>query len=188
MSRAFRIQVEQRLNRVNKASDHVSTQLEILEILPCDETAEVLAQELKARGFEQKGDKMVRREKGVVIEVDPKTAEVVVRAEGEEEVDLEAARSVVADANRALQADTRKKVQEDLQKSLEAQADGMKKKLQQEVSERLEGRLADLQNELNQVVNKVTAESLKRRAAQIGNVKEVSEDEKSGSLKIVVEV
>lgn len=188
MSRAFRIQVEQRLDRVIKASDHVSTHLEILEILPCDQTAELLAEELKARGFEPKGDKLVRREKGVIIEIDPKTAEVLVRAEGQEALELEVARTVIADADRALKADTRKAVQDELQKSLEAQADAMKAKLQQEISNKLEGRLLDLQEELNQVVNKVTAESLKRRAAQIGNIKEISEDAQSGSLKIVVEV
>ena len=50
------------------------------------------------------------------------------------------------------------------------------------------GRLGDLRRELDQDVNRVTAEALKRRAAQIGQIKEMTEDPQSGSLTIVVEV
>ena len=45
-----------------------------------------------------------------------------------------------------------------------------------------------MRKELDQVVNRVTAEALKKKAAQMGRIKEVSEDKASGSLKIVVEV
>jgi FtsH ternary system domain X5 len=190
MSRAYRITVDQRLDRVIKASDHVCTELEILDILPADQTAQLLSAELEARGFKRQGSKLVRSDKGIVIEIDPATAEVLVRAEGEESLSLEQKKDAFADADggRKVADATRKHAEEQLRKSLETQADAEAKKLQQQVSDELEGRLLDLREELNQVVNKVTAESLKRRAAQIGNIKEISEDAKSGSLKIVVEV
>jgi hypothetical protein len=41
---------------------------------------------------------------------------------------------------------------------------------------------------LDQVVNRVTAEALKRKAAQMGRIKEMTEDPQAGSLTIVVEV
>jgi hypothetical protein len=41
---------------------------------------------------------------------------------------------------------------------------------------------------LNQAVNRVTAEALKRKAAQIGAIKEITEDAQTGSLTIKVEV
>jgi hypothetical protein len=56
------------------------------------------------------------------------------------------------------------------------------------VTDRLEGQLRDLRQELDQVVNRVTAESLKRKAAQLGQIKEMTEDPQAGSLTIVVEV
>jgi hypothetical protein len=38
------------------------------------------------------------------------------------------------------------------------------------------------------VVNRVTAEALKRKAASLGQIKEMTEDPQAGSLTIVVEV
>ena len=47
MSRAYRVRVSESLHKVVKAEDHVKTQLEILEILDCEETAELLKAALK---------------------------------------------------------------------------------------------------------------------------------------------
>jgi len=52
----------------------------------------------------------------------------------------------------------------------------------------LEKKLCDLQPELSDVVNKVTRQAIKEKAQQLGTVKEVSEDEESGSLTIKIEV
>ena len=41
MSRSYRIAIRESLRRVIRAHDNVSTQLEILEVLPCDEMAEL---------------------------------------------------------------------------------------------------------------------------------------------------
>jgi hypothetical protein len=115
---------------------------------------------------------------------------VTVQAQAEEHVDLEASKSVVADSDAGpkLSEQARKAAQEELRQSLKRDADKKAASLQQEVTERLEGRLADLRKELDQAVNRVTAEALKRRAAQIGQIKEMTEDQESGSLTIVVEV
>ena len=50
------------------------------------------------------------------------------------------------------------------------------------------GEVHRLQKELDQAVNRVTAEALKRKAAQMGQIKEMTEDPQAGSLTIVVEV
>ena len=60
--------------------------------------------------------------------------------------------------------------------------------MQAEVTDKLEARLGDLRRELDQAVNRVTAEALKRRAAQLGTIKQLTEDPQSGSMTIVVEV
>jgi chromosomal replication initiation ATPase DnaA len=75
-----------------------------------------------------------------------------------------------------------------LQDDLAKQAEHEQTKVQAEATKRLEGHLADLRKELNGAVNRVTAEALKRKAAQIGQIKEVTEDPQSGSLTIKVEV
>ena len=54
MSRAYRVRVRESTHQVIRAEDHVSTTLEMLEILPCEEMAELLRAELIGRGFRPK--------------------------------------------------------------------------------------------------------------------------------------
>jgi FtsH ternary system domain X5 len=56
------------------------------------------------------------------------------------------------------------------------------------VTDRLERELGDLRRELDEIVNRVTAEALKRKAASMGSIKQLTEDPEVGSLTIVVEV
>ena len=190
MSRAYRIQVQESVRRVLRARDHVSTTLELLEILPQEQMAGLLAEELERRGFARQGQLLVRSDKGVQIRVDPATSTVTVQAQAEEHAELEASKSVVADADwgRALTEEARKAAKQELRQGLENEAAKKSAALQQQVTQQLEGQLADLRKELDQAVNRVTAEALKRRAAQIGQIKEMTEDQQSGSLTIVVEV
>src|SRR6476620_9354464 len=92
MSRAYRITVKESLKRDLTASDEVCSDLEILEILPADQMAELLRGELQGRGFADEDGKMVRREDGVTVSVDPRTGEVTVKAEAADSVDLQAQR------------------------------------------------------------------------------------------------
>jgi hypothetical protein len=190
MSRAYRIRVRESLRRVLRASDHVSTELELLEILPPEQMAELLTQELGRRGFVKQGQNLVRREKGIQVRIEPATGAVTVQADSEEHVDLKAEKNVIGDAERGrnLAAATRKAAENALRQGLEREATKKADELQKKVSARLEGSLNDLRKELDQAVNRVTAEALKRRAAQIGQIKELTEDPQSGALTIVVEV
>src|SRR5438132_12899467 len=86
MSRAYRIQVSERVCRVTRASDHVSTRLEILQILPPEDMAALLRKELEEHGFTPEGDRLVRDEGEAKIVVEPATGTVTVRAEADQEV------------------------------------------------------------------------------------------------------
>src|SRR5690606_18780504 len=86
MSRAYRIKVRESLSRVIRASDHVSTQLELLEILPQEAMAELLERELVSLGFERQGEVLVREQNGVIVEIDPKTGTVTARIEADQDV------------------------------------------------------------------------------------------------------
>jgi hypothetical protein len=188
MSRAFRISVRECLNRVIREEDHVSTQLELLEVLPPAVMAELLAAELEKIGFERDGDLLVRERDGVKVTVDVTTGTVTVHTAGEAEVSLETERTGHAadlhgkDAERA-----RKELSKEAKADLERKAAAQREKLQSQLTDRLEGQLADIKKELNQVVNRVTAEALKQKAAQLGQIKELSE-EPNGNLTIVLEV
>jgi hypothetical protein len=189
MSRSYRIKVSQSLDRTLRATDSVSTHLEILEVLPPDQMAGLLAGELEATGYQRDGNVLVRKQDGVVITVDPTTGEVTVRAEACEDVHLEGekegrAYDDVGPGGKAARA----QLQSELQGELDRQAKESEASLQVQVTDRLEGKLIDLSRELDGAVNRATAEALKIKAAQLGRIQEVSEDKETGSLTIVVEV
>ena len=189
MSRAYRIRVSESLSRTLRAEDSVCTQLELLEVLPAEQMAELLRQELERRGFRNEDGHLVRQDDGVTTAIDPQTGSVTVSAGSERELELHGQREGLSyDDFGPGEKSLRRNLQQQLQQELEKQAEHEQDKLQQQATGRLEGHLADLQKELNQAVNRVTAEALKRKAAQLGQIKELTEDPQSGSLTIKVEV
>lgn len=188
MSRAYKIKVKESLLRVIRATDHVSSTLELLEILPGEQMADLLAKELEGRGFHRQGDLAVRDEgDGVTVEVDLKSGTVSVRAEDSEEVRLASERDGWT-YERQQREQAAERLRGEVRKELEKQATSREGELQKQVTDRLEGRLIDLKAELDQAVNRVTAEALKRKAASMGRIKEIADDPQTGSLTIVVEV
>ncbi len=189
MSRAYRISVKENLTRDLTASDEVCSDLEILEILPREQMAELLRGELQGRGFEDEDGKLVRHDDAITVTVDPNTGEISVKAEAVDSVTLEAQRDDWGYDDVGPGEDTiRRRVQEQLKQDLERRAGQQQSRLQTEATEKLEGHLDEVRKELSQAVNRVTAEALKRKAASIGQIKEMTEDPESGSLTIKVEV
>lgn len=189
MSRAYRIQVRESLKQVLKAHDKVSTQVEILEILPGEQMAQLLAEELERRGFRRQGKILARSQGGVTVNVDPESGTVTVKAEAAQQVKVEGQKEGrVYDDMGPSGSRARAALKEELRKELARQVDGREAELQAEVTGRLEASLGDLRKELDQAVNRVTAEALKQKASQLGQIKQVTEDPQAGSLTIVLEV
>jgi len=191
MSRAYRIRVKESLQRDLSASDEVCSDLEILEILPPEQMSELLRAELKNHGFEDAADgKVVRKQdNGITVTVDTKSGEVSVKSESHQSVDLEVEREDWAyDESGPGGRSARKNLKEQAQRDLERKAEQQSAKLQNEATERLEGEMADLRGELGQAINAVTREALKKKAATLGQIKEMTEDPQAGSLTIKVEV
>ncbi len=189
MSRAYRIRVSDSVHRVLRAGDRVSTQLEILEVLPPEQVRALLAKELEGRGYKRDGDLLSRTTGGVTITVDVATSTVTVAAQACEEVELKGEREGRAyDDDGRSAKEAREKLHRQLQSDLDKQAADKEAALQTDVSDRLEGKLCDLRQELDEVSNRVTAEALKIKAAQLGRIKEMTEDAQAGSLTIVLEV
>jgi hypothetical protein len=189
MSRAYRIEVSESVRRVIRASDHVSTRLEILEILPPEDMAALLKKELEQHGFTPEGDRMVREEGEAKIVVEPSTGTVTVQSETDQQVSLKRTESGFSYTQEA--AETKKAkdaLRQQVRKNLDKEVDARQARLQKELTDKLEAQLGDVRKELDQIANKVTAEALKVKAKQMGQVKEITEDPQSGSLTIVVEV
>lgn len=190
MSRAYRITVKESSSRQLKGSDEICTDLEILEILPPEQMRELLKAALKKRGYcENEDGKMTRQDGNITINVDPATGEVSVKSQVEEDVTLEARREAVGyDDAGPSQKEIQERVRQQLETDLEQKANEETERLQNEATQELEKKLCDIQPELSDSVNEMTREALKRKAAQMGNIREISEDEESGSLTIKIEV
>jgi FtsH ternary system domain X5 len=189
MSRAYRVSVKESIRRVVSAEDHVSSQLEMLDILPCDQMADLLAVELIKQGFERDGDTVARVDGETKISVDLKSGTVTVSLATSDDVEVSGTQTGSAYDDAGSSA---KQVKEQLAKQLIEQLEGnvsaQQKALQKQVTDQLEGQLADLRKELDQAANRATAQALKQKAAQIGQIKELTEDPETGSMTIIVEV
>lgn len=190
MSRAYRITVKESETRHLKAGDEICTELEILEILPPEDMATLLREELKKRGFkEQEDGTLARKDGNVTVRIDPCNGEVTVKADTAEQVDLEAKRDATGFNDVGPNENSlRDRIKEQLKQDLDKKFEQEQGRLQTRATEELEKHLQDIQPEISQVVNQVTRDALKQKAQQLGTVKEVAEDAESGSLTIKLEV
>jgi hypothetical protein len=194
MSRAYRIRqavrVQDSLKKDLSASDEICTELEILEILPPESMGELLEDALRKRGFAEEDGAMVRRDGDITVRIDPTSAELTIRVEGAESVELQGTKetNVWLDLGEEHKENVREGLRQAIRKELQQRADTKAEDLQREVSAELEAKLGDLSAKLDQVVNEVTREALKKKAASLGQIKEMAEDPEAGSLTITVEV
>ena len=189
MSRAYRIRVRESLRKLLKAHDRVQTELELLEILPREEMASLLEKELQGRGFKKEAKALVRRKAGVTVTIEPETGTITVQGERQENLAIEGEREGrgYEDQGRGRQG-LQKQLEKELKDDLKKEAGRREADLQRKLADQLETALGDLQKEVDQAVNRVTAEALKRKAAQLGTIKEMTEDPEAGALTIVLEV
>jgi len=186
MSRAIQIRVSESVVRTVHVEDGVQSPLEMLPILAPDRMGELLAAELEKQGFLREGDKATRSDPdGVVIEVDLKTATVTARigasSKLEESIDRRA--SVAIEREKTSEAALRDDVIRELDERLAARTEALRK----EVTGRLEKKLGDLRKELDDAVGKATVAALTERAASLGNIQSVVEDE-AGNVTIKVKL
>ena len=83
-----------------------------------------------------------------------------------------------------LAGDRERHLREAAKQSLEREGKAEEEALRRKVTEQLEGKLRDLKEELDGAVNRVTGTALKQRAAELGQVEEVHE-EQNGSITII---
>ena len=188
MSRAYRISVAESIRRHVKVEDGVQTQVELLPILCPERMADLLAAELAKIGFERDGGQARRvDEDGTEVTVDLEQGTVTVRLSAEADVELQRkASGAVYDPKQTEKAE--QQLRDRLRGELERQADAQQEELRQQVTEKLERKLRDLQAEIDKAVNRASAAALKEKAAQMGEIEEISEDQETGALTIKVRV
>jgi hypothetical protein len=187
MSRAYRIRLSQTLGRVVHVDDSLRAPLELLPVLPAERMLALLGRELERRGFEidaAAGTARRAAARGVTVEVDLRGGEVNIRID--QERDMTVSSTVAALPDRSAEDQGLAALAEALRGRLEERLDDARDQLRRDATARLEGQLGELRAELDGAINHATAEALKERARQLGEVEEVNEDPETGSLTIRV--
>src|SRR5262245_37421319 len=136
MSRAYRIRVRESLTRDLTAEDRITTHLELLEILPGEQMAELLRNELIKQGFEEKEGQLVRKDGDITVTVNPRDGTVTVSSELKEHVELEGQREDRAYDDVGPSAEgVKKRLEKDLKQDLENRAAQQQQQLQGQASE-----------------------------------------------------
>lgn len=192
MSRAYRISVSESVHKHIHVSDGIRTQLEVLSVLDPEAMSGLLAADLAQRGFQRTGQLMVREDPdGVQVSVGvsgDNAGQVTVRIAREQSIDIEVEHSrrvyideVDADSERAA-------LKQRVDREILNRERAAEEQLSAEATAVLERKLRDLRAELDAIANRVTAEALKVRAGQLGEIREIMEDPETGSLTIKVRV
>ncbi|MEQ8819972.1 MAG: hypothetical protein RLY93_06980 [Sumerlaeia bacterium] len=176
MSQMYRIALKSSVKRTITASDSITYPIQLTEILPEDEMKDVLKERLRAHGFEEQEDGTFRKpgEAGETITVDLEKmeAEASLSAERDMETEVEATGSggtrtfAQTEAQRVLAAK-----EQHAREMLGSKEKGLQEDLTGRLEESEEGRMRDF----NEILQETYAESLKRKARQMGEVMEVRE-------------
>jgi hypothetical protein len=152
--------------------------------------SEHLAEELVRRGFVRDGGVAHRAmEDGVVVEVELATGAVTVRIDSDVAIDLQGTREgSFREGSEAHLEKAREQLHVALIASLEDEAKRQTEEARREATLKLETKLKDLKQELDGVVNRVTAQALKEKAREMGEIQEIVENEETGELTIKVKL
>ena len=187
MSRCYRISINESLRRHIEVDDGVEIPLELLDILPPERMIELLGAELTARGYTAKDGRYSKVFPGnIEVTLDPAEGVVAVGTSTSAELELSESlsRTVVEEAEEAQTAELRAAATERLRR----RAEEAQQSLRSALTTQLEESLAEIRSEIDQAINRATAEALKEKARQLGDVQEIHEDPDTGALTIRVRV
>ena len=189
MSRAFRIQVSEGVQRIVHVEDGVQGTIDVLPILAPERMAELLATELEKRGYtrtDQDGELVLVKvgEGNVTVEVNVRTGTVTVSIAEEVQVNV----STTASGTAENIEDARKQAEDRAMRQLEAAVVPLQEAARREATARLEAELAEVRPELDAVVNAATAEALVEKARELGDIESIEGSAADGNLTIKVRV
>jgi len=195
MSQSYVIRVSASVSETVDAADKRTKSLQLTEIVPCDEQAEILRDELRDRGWEEvegsegqvweKTDGQVRQR----IDLESMTHE----AQVELQRTLERERTITVRGDKDFEdpEERRGKEEASLQRAIavtDEERDEVHQTMQREIAETLDESEEARTEEVNEVIAAVYAESLKRKARRMGSVTEMRESQEGGEFELVIKL
>lgn len=184
MSRAIVVRISESVVRTIHVEDGVVAPIELLPILAPERMAEHLATALADRGFSRTGTLCARTEAdGTEIVVDLAAATIGVKLGSETEIaeSIELSKATAPAYEQQIASGLR----DDAARALDEQVAAKAEQLRRAVTARLEAKLGDVQRDLDAAIGRATAAALAEKAAQLGHIEELHEDE-AGNVTIRV--
>lgn len=196
MSRAYRVSVSGEEDRIIHVEDGVQGKVDILPILPPERMAEILADELEARGYarvegEDGNVTLVKvNPDNVTIEVDAKTGTVTVSIAEDLKIHVEATVTGVADDDyhKDPNAEAKRQAEAGMKAALDAKTKPQQEAARKAATAKLEAELQNVRPELDSVVNGATAKALVEKAKSLGDVESIEGSAEEGNMTIKVRV
>ena len=177
MSQTYRISLKSSVSKVIKAEDSISYPLELTEIMPLEDMKEAFVKGLLERGFTQVSEKVYEMtlDNGEVLSVDTDsmtlTASLKAEKEVAAEVEVSGRGNSKSNANKDAQSRL-SRLEEVTEERIENQG---REDLGKELSEKLTETEAQRLKLINEILQDVYSQSLKKKAATLGNVMEIRE-------------
>lgn len=177
MSQTYRISLKSSVSRLVKAEDSVSYPLELTEIMPVEEMKDTFKKGLLEKGFIKVEEELYTMvlENGEVLSVDTELMILSASLKAEKEVaaEVEVSGRGNTESRASLDAQSRlSRLEEITEEKIENQG---REDLGKELSEKLTESEAARLKLINEILQDVYSQSLKKKAATLGNVMEIRE-------------
>jgi|GEM_PF-660639 len=194
MSQCYRVSLKSSICRTVEGEDSVSYPIELTEILPPEEMASVLREALERDDWErlEEGDDNKWRTTGpageeLVIDLDE--MEITATIHEESEVSAEVEVTGIGEGKGSAQQDAQHQLREQEQATGDAIEDAGRRDLREQIREKLEESEKDRARQVNRLLQEVYAESLKRKAGQLGEILDIQEGTgASGDYELTIRV
>ncbi|MEM7014851.1 MAG: hypothetical protein AAF585_25605 [Verrucomicrobiota bacterium] len=179
MSQCYQVQLKQSVSRRVDQDDSVSYPIELTEILPQDEMKDILRGVLESDGWMAEPENSDRFRKtgaaGETLELDLGSMEVTATISDEKEVSADVSATGIGERRSDAKRDANRQLQQQAAAKGDQIEEAARRVLRDELREKLAESEDDRMRQLNELLQKVYAESLKRKAGQLGDIMEVHE-------------
>ncbi|MEM7385571.1 MAG: hypothetical protein AAF514_11560 [Verrucomicrobiota bacterium] len=194
MSQCYHIELKTAVNRLVKGEDSVSYPIELSEILPKDEMVALLREQLKQAGWKSTNEEETVFETegpaGETLTISLDSMELTAALATEKEVEAEASATGRSEAGtEAARQQAQRLLKEEASVLGDQIEDAGTKELQHQIREQLAESEEARQRIMNELLQGVYAESLKRKAGQLGDIMEISESTgEDGNYELTIRV
>ena len=192
MSQVYHIALRESVVRVVRSCDSVSYPISLTQLLPEEDMKALLRATLEADGWEPLKDKpnvliQIHGEEQWTLDLD--TMELTATLESESEVSANVNVTGSAESERTAQEVAKRRLREKAEAVGQSIEESGRRELQERVTAELAKGEEDRMRAMNEVLQRVYAEALKRKAGQLGEVLEVQEGtNQDGNYELVIRV